>query len=103
MNTVFKKWSNKCQVEGNNIFPSPSSYALANAAWHTVSLHCSKSAMLTHVELVIHQDPEFLFNKASAYDAFAQSVLMHGVVPSPVQNRMFAFVEVHEAHVGSFL
>ena len=57
---------------------------------------------MTHVELVVHQDSEFLFSKASACEVITQSILMHGGVPSPVQNLAFTFVGLHEAAVGSF-
>lgn len=49
----------------DEVSPQPASSTPFIAAQYTISLLCCKGALLVHVQLRLHQDPEVLFWKAA--------------------------------------
>lgn len=66
-------------------------------AKNTLSLLCSKGTFLTHVRLVVYQDPKS-FSAALFPTEYLQHVLVPRVVPPQVQH--FALVEFHKVPVS---
>lgn len=90
----------QCLIEGKDYLPKPAGNTLPNEAQDTVDLW-NKSALLAHVELGFHQEPQSFF-KAVFHQIDPQNILVHRDFPPQVQE--FALhVEHHEVRVSSFL
>ena len=76
---------------GKDHFPGPAYYI--NATQYVVGLLCRRDALLTHVQLGVHQDP-------TSFYAFQlidhRVVLVRGVIPPWVQDLAFALVDIRE-------
>lgn len=73
--------SHKCSVEGKDHLPGPAGYTSMNA------------------ELLI---PDLLFCRAASWTVGPQSVLVHEVILSQMQDFVFALFELHETPVTPF-
>lgn len=62
-----------------------------------------RDTLLAHVLLDIHQYPQVHFNRAAFQLDGTQHILVHGVVPSPVQEFAFLHGDLHEVPVSLFL
>lgn len=60
-----------CWTDGYNHFSQPPSYSLANL----VFCWC-QSSLLTHVQLIVHLDPQVIFYRAAPDCAFAKGSLI---------------------------
>lgn len=73
---------------------------LLNEAQDVDDLLFCKVTLLTYVQLGIHQDPQGLFLKAVFQLGGYQHILVHGVVPSQVQNFTLPFSKLHKGPVS---
>ena len=69
-------------------------------AQDATGLHCCKSTLRIHVQIVYSQ---ILFSKATFQLGSVQPVLLHGANLSQVQDSAFALVELHAVSVSPFL
>ena len=75
----------KGRVERDNALPLPAGHPSFDAAQDTAGLLVSKSTLLAHIQLFIHQNPQVLLHRA-ALSEFFQSVLISGIALSQVQS-----------------
>jgi len=61
----------------------------------TVSLPGCLGTQLTHIQLVVDQDPQISFSWAALQHLIPQSVCIAGITPSQVQNLVFSLPKIH--------
>ena len=68
--------------------------SLPTAAQDTICLLCHKDTLLACVQLGVHQNPQILLCKVAFQLGGLQLVLVHGAVPSQMQDFAFLCVEL---------
>jgi len=75
----------------------------SETAQDVVGLLYLKDTLLTHVQVDVHQDSKADSQKTAFCPVSSQPVLLHRVIPPQLQEFIFAFLELHDVSVGSFL
>lgn len=88
---------------GEDHFPGPAGYTLANTAQDAVGLLCHKGTLPTHVKLVVQQDTQNVFCRAASHTVSPKTEQLHGMTPTPVENFALAFADLHEVPLSPFL
>ena len=76
--------------------PLSAGSALPNAAQGTIHLLCCKGTLLPHGQFGVYWDLQVPFCRAAFQLGSPQHVLVHGVVPSQMQDLALHLVEPHE-------
>jgi len=86
-----------------NPLPHPAAHASLDVAQDTSGLLGCQCTLLDHIELLIHQHPQVLLNRASLNPFIPQPVLIAGVAPAQMQDPALGLVEPHEVQAGPLL
>jgi len=84
------------RVEGEENLPRPAGHTLLHAPQDPISLLGNQGTLLAHGHLVIPQDTQVPLHRAALQQVSPEPVLVHGVVPSQVQDLALALVEFHQ-------
>lgn len=93
----------QCAAERNNNFSHSARCAFANLNWDEVGLYHCEGTLLSHVELLVQQDPKELFCRAVSQSASPQPVLVPGVTSSQVEEFALALVKLRKILAGTVL
>lgn len=93
-------WYHRCQIER---ITSLKLQTILLLIWNMVGQLWCKYSLLNHAQLVDDNDLPALFFRTTFRSVCPEAVLVHGVIPSQVQDLAFACAEFHWVLVCSFL
>ena len=76
----------KSRAEGDDHLPVPAGHPSADGAQDPICFPSCRSALLAHVQLFIHREPQVLLCRAALKDCSYQSVRMPGIPPAQVES-----------------
>ncbi|XP_048790014.1 uncharacterized protein LOC125688256 [Lagopus muta] len=88
----------KSRVERDNHLPVPAGHPSPDGAQDPICLLSCQSALLAHIQSLVHQDPQVLLCRAALKDRSSQPVQVPGVLPAQMQNLALCRVEPHQVH-----
>lgn len=100
LDEVLKVQSNKSRLEIHILGSTGhSSFEVQDTADFVGSEH----ALMSHIQLLMHQDPQVLLSRAAFNPLISQSLLILNIALAQAQNLVLGLVELHEVYMGLLL